>query len=87
MTTSETVKTEKDKRGYIPVAVGLALIIIALAILAYYVEINEFSAEGYPSRFYFWYVQAPLISVCLIVGAISVVSGIAIIRRITSKLS
>ncbi len=85
MATLEKTK-KKDKRGYIPVAIGLALIIIAVVILAYYLEINEFSAEGYLNRFYFWYVQAPLISVCLIAGAFSAVIGIAIIRQIKSKV-
>lgn len=78
----KTKPTEKDKRGYIPVATGLFLILIASFIFLQ--AINNYGYTNYTVFYNFWF---PLVSFCFVAGAFSIIIGIVYLRNIRSKWS
>ncbi len=83
-------KHSTNRLGYLPIAIGLSLIIFAALLLFLQVCLNDVlsgSSQAYAKRFDFWLFWAPIITISLIVGSLFAVLGIAILKRIKSKLS
>ncbi|MGA2385326.1 MAG: hypothetical protein ABSG33_02200 [Candidatus Bathyarchaeia archaeon] len=77
-------KQVRNKWGYLPVAEGCFLIFAAIAILMLELQTNNSNYSNYTVFYKFW---IPIISLCLIAGAFSVVIGVAYLRRIRNRWS
>jgi hypothetical protein len=80
----------KNKWGILPIALGAALIVAAVAILVIHVTINQElsgSSAAYAQRFDFWFSWAPTVTFLLNAGALITVLGFLALRRVTSKFS
>lgn len=75
--------------GVMPLAAGLALVLLGVVTLTVQLIINGdlFSFTNYADRFNFWNYWAPIISYSLIVGAFLEVIGIAIFKGIRNIFS
>ena len=80
-------RTEKDKRGYIPIVIGFFLIVLGIVTLILELQnanLNGYNPTGWLNFYDFWVI---VISFCFIAGAFFVVIGIFFLRRITKMLS
>ncbi len=77
-------KQVRNKWGYAPIAVGLALIFFGIIILVVSIVTNGIT---YETAHFFWHFLAPLISYSLVVGSFVTVIGLAILRKITNVFS
>jgi len=78
------IKSLRNKWGYIPMAIGLILIAVGVAILVTHVALNW---ELAVPNWYFWFYWAPIITTLLIAGSISTVTGLLINTKIENILS
>ena len=74
----------RNKVGYIPIAAGFILIAIGVRELVTHVVVNN---ELTTPNGYFWFCSAPTITTLLIAGAISIVAGLLIHRKIKNIIS
>jgi hypothetical protein len=77
-------KQVRNKWGYLPVAEGCFLIFAAIAILMLELQTNSSNYLNYTVFYKFW---VPIISLCLIAGAFSVVIGVVYLRKIRNRWS
>ena len=73
--------------GLCPNDDGLVLILIGLSILLVKIGSNQFSAYRLRKSIQFLYVQVPIIAYSIVAGTFVAVIGVAILRKITNKLS
>lgn len=82
-------KQVKNRWGYAPITAGFALIALGVIALIIQLVVNSdlFNGVSYLDRFNFWFYWAPIIFFSLITGALIVVIGVAVLRKITNVFS